>query len=880
MSRETPQVKYRTDYTPPDYLADQLSMTVDIREASTRISASLSLRRNPERPDGQPLVLDGREMELESVTLDGRELAPDSYHVTPTQLIVDQVPETFELATVVRINPDDNTAMEGFYRSGDVLCTQCEPHGFSRITYYPDRPDVMAPMATTIEADRARYPLLLCNGNPVERGEAGGNRHWVRWDDPHKKPCYLFAMVAGDLEEITDSHTTSSGREVALRLYVDHGNEDRTAHAMEALKAAMAWDERRYGLEYDLDVYMIVAVDAFNMGAMENKGLNLFNSSCILASKETATDRDYERVWTVVGHEYFHNWTGNRVTCRDWFQLSLKESLTVFREEQFSAETEASTVHRIDKARLLRAMQFPEDGGPMAHPVSPESYIEVNNFYTLTVYEKGAEVIRMMHTLLGDEAFVAGVRLYLERHDGQAATIEDFMAALEAASGKDLAQFRRWYSQAGTPELSVTDDFDASASVYTLDLGVRVPPTPGQPEKEPMHIPLAVGLVDQSGAELPLRGEQAAGDVLELREADNTFRFTGMEQKPVPSLLRGFSAPVKLNYDYTPEQLNLLMVHDSDPFNRWQAAQQLAVGAMLELAEPGVTGSDKLDTLIEGWRTLLNRPGEDRALLAEIMTLPVEPYLAEQMEPIDVEGLSRARRSARRRIIELIGAELLSTYECTAASADFRHTPEEAGRRRLCAICLGYLTLRGEAGDQARALAHYQGADNMSDAAMALSALNNVPGEERETAFADFEQRWLDTPLVLNKWFSWQAIARREDAPERVAALMEHDRFALDNPTRVRGLLGAFNMSNLPGFHRADGAGYRLIADVTLKLDGMNPQMAARMASAFSRWRRFDDQRQALMKEQLQRMAAREDLSAHTYEVVSKSLGENRETAG
>lgn len=873
MTQETPEIKYRKDYMAPDFRVEQATLFVDIREDHTLIRSTLSMHRNADRPGGQPLVLDGREMELENVSLDGSPLDSSRYRVDGQHLSVFDVPDTFDITTTVRLDPDNNTALEGFYRSGDILCTQCEPHGFSRITYYPDRPDVMAPMTATLEADRERYPVLLCNGNPVEQGTSKNeSRHWVRWEDPYSKPCYLFAMVAGDLARIEDRYTTAEGRAVALKLYVDHGNEDQAGHAMEALKSAMAWDERRYGLSYDLDVYMIVAVDAFNMGAMENKGLNLFNSSCVLASPETATDRNFERVWTVVAHEYFHNWTGNRVTCRDWFQLSLKESLTVFREEQFSAETGSSAIQRIDKVRMLRAMQFPEDSGPMAHPVRPESYREVNNFYTLTVYEKGAEVIGMMHTLLGDEPFVNGVRRYLERHDGEAATIEDFVRALEEASGRDLEQFRLWYSQAGTPELTVTDHYDADRGQYDLTLRVDLPKTPGQPEKRPMHIPLALGLLDDSGKEIPLSTSSGESEpesgLLGLREPEQSFHFQNVATRPVPSLLRDFTAPVKLHYDYSNSQLRMLMVHDIDAFSRWEAAQRLAVRAMLRSA-----GQDALDHLLDGWQHLLEQPADDAALLAEIITLPDEQYLGEQMRVIDVDAIARTRTAIRKRITDTLGQALLRTFEANAApDKPFRHTPGEAARRRLCGACLGYLTSRDTEEDRQRALAHYRAAGNMTDAAYALASLNDVASPERDRAFAEFEQRWLDTPLVLDKWFAWQATARREDAPEQVSALMQHKRFNLDNPNRVRALPGAFAVQNLTGFHRTDGTGYKLLGDTVLTLDERNPQIAARLASAFSRWRRFDERRQDLMKEQLQRFSSQHKLSGNVREIVEKSL--------
>ena len=788
-----------------------------------------------------------------------------------------RVPDRFRLSTRVRIHPARNTALEGLYQSGDLLCTQCEAEGFRRITYFLDRPDVMARYGVTLVADRARFPVLLSNGNRVEERSLPDDRHLVRWEDPFPKPSYLFALIAGDLAVVEDRYTTASGRQVDLQIYVEPHNLDQCDHAMASLKRAMAWDEERYGREYDLDCFMIVAVSHFNMGAMENKGLNVFNDKFVLARPDTATDQDFLGIQGVIAHEYFHNWTGNRITCRDWFQLSLKEGFTVFRDQEFSADLGARGVKRIHDVRLLRAHQFAEDAGPMAHPVRPDSYIEINNFYTATVYEKGAELVRMQATLLGPELFRRATDLYFERHDGQAVTTDDFVTCMEDASGRDLTQFRRWYVQAGTPELRVTGDWDPEAGVYTLTVSQSTPPTPGQPSKGPLHIPLALGLLDGAGRDLPLRleGEEAAVSgtrLLELRAPEERFRFVEIPERPVPSLLRGFSAPVKLRFDYSEAELQFLMAHDSDGFSRWDAAQTLMQRLLLRLVEaPGAPIPDSFRTPSGG--PCLDGSG-DAALRAEVLTLPSESYLADQMAVVDVEGIHGARERVRRRVAEVLAAELLGVYESNRETGPYRFSPEAIGRRAIKNLALYYLMAgpRPAAVDLCRS--QFAAAHNMTDVMAALRYLVDLGGTDGEAALAQFYERWSGESLVIDKWFSLQATSHREDALERVQGLMGHPDFSLGNPNRVRSLIGAFATGNPVRFHRADGAGYRFLADRVLELDPLNPQIASRLLRGLIRWRRYDAGRQALMRAELERVLRSESLSKDSYEVASKALAD------
>ncbi|GAB6039694.1 aminopeptidase N [Endothiovibrio diazotrophicus] len=879
MAGDTPQTIHLKDYTPPPFLIEQVDLRFQLDETATKVHSTLVVRRNPA---GQPVAhlrLDGQALRLLAVALDGHDLGPNDYRLDDESLTLLDVPDAFTLEVDTEINPKGNTALEGLYLSSGNFCTQCEAEGFRRITYYLDRPDAMARFTTRVEADKARYPLLLSNGNPVASGELENGRHFVTWEDPFPKPCYLFALVAGDLALHEDTFTTMSGREVALRLYVEHRNIDQCAHAMRSLKRAMKWDEETFGREYDLDIYMIVAVSDFNMGAMENKGLNVFNAKYVLARPETATDHEYQWIEGVIGHEYFHNWSGNRVTCRDWFQLSLKEGFTVFRDQEFSADMGSRAVKRIQDVRDLRARQFPEDGGPMAHPVRPESYIEINNFYTATVYEKGAEVVRMLHTLLGGEAFRKGSDLYFERHDGQAVTVEDFVAAMERASGRDLASFRRWYSQAGTPVVSAERHYDAAAQRFTLTLRQHTPPTPGQPEKGPLVIPLAMGLIGaDDGRPLPLQleGEAApVGDhrVLEFSAAEQTFTFVGVTQAPIPSLLRGFSAPVKLEAGYSDPELAFLMAFDGDEFNRWEAGQQLAAKVILGLVADHQAGrSLGLDeTLSTAFGELLADREVDPALLAEALALPDEGYLAELMTVVDPDALFAARQHLRRTLAAAHRERLTALYRELSGDA-FSIEGEAMGRRALKNVALGYL---GELADEetvALCAAQFRRADNMTDSMAALRALSHLDRPEREVALAAFYERWQEDPLVLDKWFSLQAVSRLPGTLDEVKRLMGHPAFSIRNPNKVRSLIGAFCAANPVRFHAAAGEGYRFLADRVIELNALNPQVAARLLTPLTRWRRFDAARQGKMRDELMRIRDSGGLAKDVYEVVSKSL--------
>ncbi|MEI6557851.1 MAG: aminopeptidase N [Rhodospirillaceae bacterium] len=876
-----PKATFLKDYLPPAFLVDTVDLTVTLGEEETLVRARLAIRANPRRGgDRGPLVLDGERLELRTLTLDGRSLSAADYQLTPTSLTLPRVPGVFTLEVVTAIRPQDNLALEGLYKSGAIFCTQCEAEGFRKITYFPDRPDVMARYSTTIEADATRYPVLLSNGNPAAGGSLPGGRHWMRWEDPFPKPCYLFALVAGRLDLVEDSFTTRSGRRVALRLYVEPGNQDKCAHAVRSLKKAMTWDEAVYGLEYDLDIFMIVAVGDFNMGAMENKGLNIFNTKYVLARPETATDADFLAIEAVIAHEYFHNWTGNRVTCRDWFQLSLKEGLTVFRDQHFSSDMNSAAVKRIADVQRLRAGQFAEDAGALAHPVRPDSYIEINNFYTATVYDKGAEVVRMIHTLLGAAAFRKGIDLYFQRHDGEAVTCDDFVAAMEDASAVDLRQYRSWYRQAGTPELEVDGVHDRSRGSYRLTVRQHCPPTPGQPVKLPMHIPLALGLIGPDGRDLPLRlaGEAAPGGttrVLELRGAEQGFEFLDVAEPPVPSLLRGFSAPVKLRSPHSDADLAFQLAHDSDPFNRWEAGQTLATRLML-----GLIGSYRAgrplglaQSFIEAFGRLLADAGRDRAFAAKALTLPGEGYLAQQMAVIDVDAIHLVREFVRRRLAESLKEGWLATYHTSLAPQPiFSIDAEAIGRRALKGLALAYLMALESRESYALAAGQYRAAVTMTDSIEALALLATSDAPEREPALEDFYRRWHHDPLVVNKWLSIQAGSSRTDTLARVTALLDHPGFDIRNPNKVYALIGSFGSGNQARFHAADGSGYAFLADQILRLDPMNPQVASRLAGPFARWRRFDAGRQALMRRQLGRLAGSPALSRDVSEIVSKSL--------
>ena len=884
MRTEQPKMIYLKDYQAPDYLIDETHLTFELFDDHSLVHAQLVMRRNPERGAGlPPLVLDGELMELLGVKLDDIDLTADQYQLAADSLTLQPRSDAFTVDTSVRIHPETNTALEGLYKSTGMFCTQCEAEGFRKITYYLDRPDVMSRFTTTLIADQQQYPILLSNGNPVGNGPQEDGRHWATWEDPFKKPAYLFALVAGDLWCVEDSFTTMSGRDVALRIYVEPENIDKCAHAMTSLKKSMRWDEEAYGREYDLDIFMIVAVNDFNMGAMENKGLNIFNSSAVLARAETATDAAHQRVEAIVAHEYFHNWSGNRVTCRDWFQLSLKEGFTVYRDAGFSADMHSPTVKRIQDVAYLRTHQFAEDAGPMAHAVRPDSFIEISNFYTLTVYEKGSEVVGMLHTLLGAEGFRKGSDLYFERHDGQAVTCDDFIRAMEDANGVELSQFKRWYSQAGTPRLQVSEHFDAQAHTYSLTLRQSCPETPDKVEKLPFVIPVALGLLDASGQELPLRLADEAtavgtSRVLAVTEAEQTFTFVDIAEQPLPSLLRGFSAPVKLSFPYSRDQLMFLMQHDTDGFNRWDAGQQLSVQVLQEMIGQYQRGESlAMDSrLLTALASVLDNTELDPAMVAEMLSLPSEAYLAEISEVADVDAIHAAREFARKQLADGLFDGLWARYQTNrevSRSTAYVAEKEHFARRALQNIALSYLMLSERPEVLAATLEQYDACDNMTERLTALAVLVNSPFEaEKARALQAFAEHFKDNPLVMDQWFSVQAASGLPGGLARVKALMQHPAFTLKNPNKVRALIGAFAGQNLINFHAADGSGYRFLADLVIELNALNPQIASRQLSPLTRWRKYDSKRQALMKAELERILASGPLSSDVYEVVSKSL--------
>ena len=884
LEQEAPRTVHRGDYAPPPYLIDEVELRFDLfdpGEEPSTVRATLSIRRNPAVQGAAPdLILDGEGLELRSVILDGRPLAAADYQVDDRSLRIPGVPERFTLVTHVAIAPENNTALEGLYRSHSMFCTQCEAEGFRRITYYLDRPDVLARFTVTVVADAERYPILLSNGNPDGRGDAGGGRSWSRWRDPFPKPSYLFALVAGNLSVLEDTFTTRSGREVPLRVYVEPQNADKCEHAMLSLKNSMKWDEEIYGREYDLDVFAIVAVDDFNMGAMENKGLNIFNSKYVLARPDTATDDDYAAIEGVVAHEYFHNWTGNRVTCRDWFQLSLKEGLTVFRDQEFSGDRGSRAVRRIGDVQLLRIYQFAEDSGPMAHPVRPDSYIEINNFYTTTVYNKGAEVVRMLHTLLGKERFRAGTDLYFDRHDGQAVTCDEFVQAMEDATSVDLTQFRRWYSQAGTPVLKVSRHYDAEEQSFTLEVEQYTPPTPAQAAKLPLHIPLLTALIGPDGQELPMRLEgevlasAASSRVLELRSEREVFRFRDVAVEPVPSLLRNFSAPVRLEGAWSDEDLAFLAAHDPDPFNRWETGQQLSLRRMLELIQTHREGGALVlpEDLLHAFRSTLVSQDLDEAFLARALVLPTASYVADQMAEVDVDGIHHVRCFLRRELALACRAELVDRHRACRVEGPTLVDAASVGRRALAGVCLASLSRLEERESEVLVFEQFAIADNMTESMSALAVLSHMDCQERRWALELFYARWKHDPLVVDKWLSVQAMSELGGTLAEVQRLTGHAAFDLRNPNKVRSLIGAFCSANAVRFHDASGAGYRFLADNVLRLDQLNPQVAARMAGTFSRWRRYDEGRRESQRAELSRIAAEPNLSRDVFEVVTKSL--------
>ena len=882
----TPQPIHLKDYREPDFWIPETSLTFELGEESTRVLSKLTMHRNPTQDPKAPLVLNGEQLRLKRVAVDGRELGASEYSVNENQLTVPALPSKFVLEIETEIEPQKNLSCEGLYKSSGIFCTQCEAESFRRITYFLDRPDVMSVYTVTVRAEKAKYPILLSNGNPVSRRDLANGRHEVVWHDPHKKPSYLFALVAGDLGVLEDTFRTRSGREVKLEIYARKGLQDRCRHAMDSLKWSMKWDEDVYGLEYDLDIYMIVVAEDFNMGAMENKGLNVFNANYVLANPETATDSDFDGIMAIVAHEYFHNWTGNRVTCRDWFQLSLKEGLTVFRDQRFSSDMGSEAVKRIDEVNRLRTNQFAEDAGPMAHPVRPQSYISIDNFYTMTVYEKGSEVIRMIETIVGRDGFRKGMDLYFKRHDGQAVTTEDFVAAMADANAVDLAQFKTWYDQAGTPQIKVTAEHNGAKQTYTLTIEQSCAPSPGQPVKKPYHIPIAVGLLGRDGRDLPLQLQEgsrvSSGSahygpetlILHLREPKQTFTFTGIREKPVLSLLRGFSAPVRALFDWSDEELAFLMAHDSDEFSKWEAAQTLTVRAAKNLIEDYNSGAKlrPVDQLARAFGPTLKSALEDPAFASLMLSLPAEQYLAQFFPVVDVDAIHAVREHIMAEIGRTHQTELAKIYQRLASEGTEGIGPKVSGRRALRATALAYLALDDRPENLALALEQLRGAKNMTDELGALNALNRSTRPERDTAMNEFYAKWKHEPLVMNKWLALQAISPLPNAIDRVRKLSRDPVFDANNPNKIYSLYVAFSRMNLVRFHEKSGQAYAFIADQIMDIDGRNPQVAARLMSAFNQWRSFDSDRQKLMKGELSRILAKPGLSSNVFEIASKTL--------
>jgi aminopeptidase N len=858
-----PKTIYLKDYTPAPYLAQQVNLSFNLLLGKTIVTSEVKYAKNPAGVSND-LVLDGEEQKILSVALNGQRF--DSYSVADGQMTLVNPGDEFTLTIISEIDPAANTALEGLYQSQGNYCTQCEAEGFRRITYYQDRPDVLSIFTVRVEADAKAYPVLLSNGNLQDSGSLPDGRHYTVWHDPFPKPCYLFALVAGDLVRVADTFTTMSGRKVDLHIYVRAGDEKQCGHAMESLKKSMKWDEEVYGREYQLDLFNIVAVSDFNMGAMENTSLNIFNTALVLAHQDTATDSDFMSVEGVIGHEYFHNWTGNRVTCRDWFQLSLKEGFTVFRDQEFSADLNSRAVQRIDDVNGLRRLQFPEDGSPLAHSVQPDQFIEISNFYTKTIYEKGSELIRMQHTLLGAETFRKATDLYFDRYDGHAVTCDDFVQCMADASGRDLSQFFRWYKQAGTPTVQVSSQYDAAQQSYTLTFKQSQPDTPEQTNKQPLHIPVAVGLLDANGKEiLPTR-------VLEVTAREQTFTFADLTGRPVPSILRGFSAPVKLETDLSDDDLRLLQVHDTDGFNKWEAGQTLALRTIQRVMEKPETDISQfvvdVGTLVEQG---LAGQG-DKALLARALSLPLLGVIAQHQAVVDPAAIDEARTAILKQIKSTHKEALAALYDANRNTGEFSITPEAMGRRALQHAVLDILTVTNGTGCAARSKAHYDAADNMTDRVTALACLSDSSQPQRAEVFEDFYTRFKNYPLVVDKWFSLQAIANREQIFDDLAMLRNHADFNIKNPNRVRSLYSAFAINNPVKFHDPSGKGYAFLRDVIIELNTINPQIAARMVTPLREWKRYTPALQAQMKAALEAILATPNLSGDVFEIVSKSL--------
>ena len=877
----TPKTIHLSEYQPPAFRIEELHLTFDLKEGATIVKSRVMIEREADVDPDTVLQLDGEELSLLSIKIDNVELDKNAYTIDPASLTIHQVPgKIFCLEIETQINPEGNTSLSGLYLSSGNFCTQCEAEGFRKITYFLDRPDVMTRYTTRVIADKTRYPVLLSNGNCIGKGEMDNNQHWFEYQDPFPKPSYLFALVAGDLSCIEDKFVTMSDRNIALYIYVEAHNIDKCDHAMKSLQNSMKWDEEVYGREYDLDTYVVVAVDDFNMGAMENKGLNVFNSKYVLAKPQTATDSDYQGIEGVIGHEYFHNWSGNRVTCRDWFQLSLKEGFTVFRDQEFSADMTSRSVKRIEDVNVLRIGQYREDAGPMAHPVRPESYVEINNFYTATVYNKGAEVVRMLHNLLGPESFRRGTDLYFDRHDGQAVTTDDFVKALEDASGIDLTQFRLWYSQAGTPELQVNGRYNADNKTYTLSVRQDCPPTPGQNEKSPFQIPLATGLLDKQGNDMPLRlqGEDEAVSgtrILNVKAREQEFTFVDVESEPVPSVLRGFSAPIKLDINLTDAQRCFLMSNDNDGFNRWEAGQQLFVKATMDLIGDHQAGKVlKFDgSIINAIKNNIEDARMDNALIAQSLALPAETYISEFMNVVDPDTIHYVRNFMKKEIARSLKQLLLDKYESNKQEGEYSIDSESTGKRSLKNMCLTYLMQLGDQSVVDLCIEQFYKSNNMTDTISAFSEIVNQDCKERESVIGDFYDKWKDEALVTEKWFGIQATSQHPDTLKRVRELISHSGFSIRNPNKVRALIGAFSQGNQIHFHSANGEGYSFLGDFVIKIDAMNPQIASRLVGGFSFWKKYDSNRQQLMIAQLERIRDSENLSRDVYEIVTKSLG-------
>ncbi len=868
---KTPNKIYLKDYKPPEFLVNRVDLTFEIEEDQTRVMSSLRIRKNTAAIDtGIPLVFDKGKFEISSVTADGMVLLPGEYEAEDDHFKLASTPDAFTLEITSVLKPQDNTSLEGLYKSGDIFCTQCEAQGFRKITPFPDRPDVMARYSCTIVADKNRYPVLLSNGNLVDSGDLDDNRHWVRWEDPFKKPSYLFALVAGDLGHIHDVFTTRSGRQVDLKIYSEQENIDKCGHAMESLKQSMAWDEERFGLEYDLDLYQIVAINDFNAGAMENKGLNIFNSKYVLADPKTATDDDFMNIQGVIGHEYFHNWTGNRVTLKNWFQLSLKEGLTVFRDQEFSSDLNSRGVKRISCVRNLRGSQFPEDAGPMTHPVRPDSYMEMNNFYTMTVYEKGAELVRMIHQLLGEENFRKGIDLYFEKFDGMAVTIEDFVGVMEAAGKIDLTQFKLWYFQSGTPTVTVTRDYNPDLQQLSLTFEQHTKPDRNQSEKKALHIPVRLGIVDGNGNDITPDGQA----LIKLKSKKETFQFDNIPENSTPSVFRQFSAPVKIKTDLRDEELSFLMAHDNDEFNRWDAAQTLFLKEIKQLVHAGRADEELTVSanLVQAFQKALSDQITDRALLAKTLALPLETEIKDHFEVVDVTAIHEARTFLKQELARQLKDEFLGVVHACAASDPLSISHAAMADRSLKNLCLSFLGSLKEPDTTALVFDHYSRAKNMTDEIAGFKILAEIDGNTRQTAAKTFYDKWQHDKLVLDKWFSVQAGSTLEDCLDLVQTLTKHPDFSMKNPNKVRSLIYTFALQNPVNFHREDGAGYRFAADHILELDRINHQIAARLSSCFNLWKKYDEKRKALMKTELERIISRPKLSRNVYEIVSRAL--------